>query len=73
MGDSNDRDQEQPMELDALEEFNRRADEVLHYLWDPIGVAGEVMACDEYMGYVPKLRRGTTVHRRVTTRSGHPS
>jgi hypothetical protein len=61
------------MELDALEEFNRRADEVLHYLWDPIGVAGEVMACDEYMGYVPKLRRGTTVHRRVTTRSGHPS
>ena len=43
------------MELDALEEFNRRADEVLHYLWDPIGIAGKVMARDEYTGYVPSL------------------
>jgi hypothetical protein len=43
------------MELDALEEFNRRVDEVLHYLWDPIGVAGKVMARDEYTGYVPTL------------------
>ena len=43
------------MELDALEEFNRRADEVHHYLRDPIGVAGKVMARDEYTGYVPRL------------------
>ena len=25
------------MELDALDEFNNRADEILHYIWDPIG------------------------------------
>jgi hypothetical protein len=43
------------MELDALDEFNNRADEILHYIWDPIGVAGAVMARDEYSGYVPKL------------------
>ncbi|WP_311260639.1 MULTISPECIES: hypothetical protein [unclassified Xanthomonas] len=26
--------------------------EVLHYLWDPIGIAGVVEARDEYDGYV---------------------
>jgi hypothetical protein len=43
------------MELYTLEEFNRRADEVLHYLWDPIGVSGNVAARGEYTGYVPRL------------------
>jgi hypothetical protein len=27
-------------------------DEVLHYLWDPIGVAGAPETRDEYQGYV---------------------
>ena len=33
------------------EELYRRVDEVLHYLWDPIGVAGIPEARDEYYGY----------------------
>lgn len=31
----------------------RMVDEVLHYIWDPIGVAGEPRARDEYYAYVP--------------------
>jgi len=31
----------------------RRCDEVLHYLWDPIGVSGVPEARDEYDSYVP--------------------
>jgi hypothetical protein len=31
----------------------RMVDETLHYVWDPIGVAGEARARDEYYGYVP--------------------
>ena len=31
----------------------RAVDEILHYVWDPIGVAGEARARDEYYGYVP--------------------
>lgn len=34
-------------------ELYRRVDEVLHYLWDPIGVASEVGARDEYHSYLP--------------------
>ncbi|MBB3802900.1 hypothetical protein FHR47_003189 [Xanthomonas arboricola] len=29
--------------------------EVLHYLWDPIGVAGVPQARDEYDSYVPEI------------------
>lgn len=36
----------------ADEELYRRTDEVLHYLWDPIGVAGYPGARDEYYGYL---------------------
>ncbi|HMG84391.1 MAG TPA: hypothetical protein VK574_01530 [Terracidiphilus sp.] len=43
------------MELDVSGEFKNRTDEILHYIWDPIGVAGAVMARDEYSGYVPQL------------------
>jgi hypothetical protein len=32
--------------------LRRVTDEVLHYLWDPIGAAGEPMARDEYHTYV---------------------
>ena len=30
-------------------------DEILHYMWDPIGVAGTPEARDEYAGYVGKV------------------
>ena len=33
----------------------RAVDEVLHYLWDPIGVAGAPEARDEYYGYLPNV------------------
>ena len=34
-------------------ELYRRTDEVLHYIWDPIGVAGVPEARDEYHSYLP--------------------
>jgi hypothetical protein len=40
-----------------------RVEEVLHYMWDPIGIAGVPQARDEYESYAPKvfdLVRGTT-------------
>lgn len=36
-------------------ELYQRIDEVLHYLWDPIGVATEPMARDEYQAYLPQV------------------
>lgn len=35
----------------------RRCDEVLHYMWDPIGVAGAPGARDEYESYLPHVFR----------------
>jgi hypothetical protein len=35
----------------------RAVDEVLHYLWDPIGVAGMADARDEYQAYLPEVFR----------------
>jgi hypothetical protein len=37
------------------EELYRRTDEVLHYIWDPIGVAEAPTARDEYYSYLPKV------------------
>lgn len=37
------------------EEFYRRVDEVLHYIWDPIGISGFPMARDEYHSYLPHV------------------
>lgn len=37
------------------EEFYRRVDEVLHYIWDPIGISGIPMARDEYHSYLPQV------------------
>jgi hypothetical protein len=34
-------------------ELYRRCDEVLHYIWDPIGVVGYPAARDEYYSYLP--------------------
>jgi len=36
-------------------ELHQRIDEILHYLWDPIGVAHVPDARDEYANYVPKV------------------
>ena len=36
-------------------ELYRRCDEVLHYVWDPIGVAGIPGARGEYDSYLPKI------------------
>lgn len=36
-------------------ELGRRVDEVLFYVWDPIGVSDEPCARWEYKEYVPKI------------------
>ncbi len=36
-------------------ELYQRVDEVLHYLWDPIGVSGVPEARDEYDSYAPHV------------------
>jgi hypothetical protein len=36
-------------------ELQRRVDEVLFYVWDPIGVSNEPYARGEYESYVPKI------------------
>jgi hypothetical protein len=40
---------------DAESQLYSRCDEVLHYIWDPIGVAGSPFARDEYESYVPSV------------------
>ncbi len=46
-------------------ELYKRADEVLHYLWDPIGVAEVPEARDEYHSYL-----GPVFSRLKTTKDG---
>ena len=36
-------------------ELRRRVDEVLYYIWDPIGVSPEPCARAEYDSYIPKV------------------
>lgn len=36
-------------------ELEKRVDEVLYYVWDPIGVSSEPYARDEYRGYVGNI------------------
>jgi hypothetical protein len=36
-------------------ELYQRVDEVLHYLWDPIGVSDVPEALDEYHSYLPHV------------------
>lgn len=36
-------------------ELQRRVDEVLFYVWDPIGVSDEPFARGEYESYVPGI------------------
>lgn len=42
--------------IDTTKELYQRIDETLHYIWDPIGVAGAPQARDEYYGYLPKVQ-----------------
>ena len=35
--------------------LERGIDEILHYLWDPIGVRAHPQARDEYADYVPRI------------------
>jgi hypothetical protein len=37
---------------DVYAQVHNRVDELLHYIWDPIGVAGTPEARDEYDSYV---------------------
>jgi hypothetical protein len=39
----------------ASNQLLRAVDEVLHYRWDPCGVAGAPEARDEYHAYVPTI------------------
>jgi len=42
--------------LSAFEsELGQRVDEVLHYVWDPIGVSNAPEARDEYSGYAMRV------------------
>ncbi|ALX11473.1 hypothetical protein P350_07895 [Burkholderia cepacia JBK9] len=36
-------------------ELYRRVDEVLYYVWDPIGVAPNAVTRDEYQSYLPEV------------------
>ena len=36
-------------------EVTRRVGEILHYMWDPIGVRGIPQARDEYDSYIPQV------------------
>ena len=36
-------------------ELYKRIDEILHYVWDPIGVCEIPSARDEYYSYLPKV------------------
>ena len=38
-------------------ELYRRVDEILTYLWDPIGLAGNPHTRDEYRSYLPQVFR----------------
>ncbi len=36
-------------------ELYKRTDEILFYIWDPIGVSKEPYARDEYLSYLPQV------------------
>jgi hypothetical protein len=40
---------------DYATDLHTRVNEVLHYVWDPIGVAGNPHVRDEYDAYVPRV------------------
>jgi hypothetical protein len=40
---------------DMEKELYQRIDEVIHYIWDPIGINGAPEARDEYYTYLPEI------------------
>ena len=50
---------------------SRRVDEVLYYVWAPIGVGDEPCARGEYGSYVPKIRRLVEQNDKVGPISSH--
>lgn len=44
-----------PQFSDQEKALYQRADEVLHYMWDPTGVSGVPEARDEYYSYLPSV------------------
>jgi hypothetical protein len=40
---------------ELYKEMYKRVDEVLYYVWDPIGVSDEPFARGEYWSYVPSI------------------
>ncbi len=45
----------EPRDRARVLEVFRRVGEILHYFWDPIGVARVPQARDEYEAYVPRV------------------
>jgi hypothetical protein len=41
--------------LPADAELFRRIEEVVHYIWDPIGISGQPQARDEYSNYMTAI------------------
>ena len=40
---------------DKQKALYRRVDEVLHYVWDPIGISDTPEARNKYHGYLPRI------------------
>jgi len=43
------------IEKSKLKELSKRIDEVLYYLWDPVGVSDYAYTRGEYSSYVPSI------------------
>ena len=53
------------------DELRRRVDEVLYYVWDPIGVSDSPYARGEYESYVPKVLQLVTDNDDIEPISAH--
>jgi hypothetical protein len=52
-------------------ELSKRVDEVLFYVWDPIGVQPEPNARGEYWGYVGEIRKLVAENDHIAPISSH--
>jgi hypothetical protein len=62
------------LKSDKEKKLYHRIDEVLHYMWDPVGASGTPEARDEYYSYLPQvftlLKNGATeveIEKHLTT------
>jgi hypothetical protein len=53
------------------DELRKRVDEVLYYVWDPIGVSDEPYARGEYENYVPNVLQLVINHDDINPISDH--